>query len=47
MLSLPKRAHVDWKWPVSRKNAFALAYYGSCRHLVMGPCYYSGTGLMY
>ena len=41
VLSLPKRAHVDWNWPISRekylkidwsvKNAVALAYCGSCR----------------
>lgn len=39
VLSSPKRAHVDWNWPISRekylkivcKNALALAYYGSCR----------------
>ena len=46
VLSLPKRAHVDWNWPISRekylknrlvcKNAVVLAYYGSCRLLVMG-----------
>ena len=46
VLSLPKRAHVDWNWPISRekylkmvcKNAVALAYYGSCSLLVMGSC---------
>ena len=48
--ALPKRAHVDWKWPISRekyltidlvcKNAVALAYYGSCRLLVMDLWYY-------
>ena len=46
VLSLPKRAHVDWNWPISREkisknrlvcnNAVALAYYGSCRLQVMG-----------
>ena len=45
VLSSPKRAHVDWNWPISReksknrlvcKNAVALAYYGSCRLLMMG-----------
>ena len=35
--SSPKRAHVDWNWPISQekylvcKNAIAFAYYGSCR----------------
>ena len=48
--SLPKRAHADWNWPISRgkisknrlacKNAVALSYYGSCRLLVMGSCWY-------
>ena len=48
VLSSPKRAHVDWNWPISRekisknrlvcKNAIALAYYGSCRLLVMCSC---------
>ena len=49
VLSLPKRADVDWNWPISRKkisktrlvrckNAVVLAYYGSCRLLVMGCC---------
>ena len=43
---LPKRARVDWNWPISRekisknrlvcKNAVALTYYGSRRLLVMG-----------
>ena len=43
---LPKRARVDWNWPISREkisknrlvcnNAVALAYYGSCRLQVMG-----------
>lgn len=49
VLSSPKRAHVDWNWPISRekylkivcKNALALAYYGSCRLLVMGSCWSS------
>ena len=46
VLSSPKRAYVDWNWPIWRekisknrlvcKNAVALAYYGSCRLLVMG-----------
>ena len=46
VLSSSKRAHVDWNWPISWekisknrlvcKNAVALAYYGSCRLLVMG-----------
>ena len=46
VLSLLKRAHVDWNWPISRekisknrlvcKNAVALAYYGTCRLLIMG-----------
>ena len=46
VLSLPKRAHVDWNWPILREkylkldsmicyNAVALAYYGSCRFPVM------------
>ena len=49
VLSSPKRAHVDWNWLISRKkksknrlvckNAVALAYYGSCRLLVMGSWY--------
>ena len=44
-LSLLKRAHVDWNWPISRekiskkglvcKNAVALAYYESCRLQVL------------
>ena len=44
--SLPKRAHVDWNWLISRgkisknrlvcKNAVAVAYYGSRRLLMMG-----------
>ena len=49
VLSLPKRIDVDWNWPISRKkisktrlvrckNAVVLAYYGSCRLLVMGCC---------
>ena len=43
--SLPKRAHVDYNWPISREkylkidwsvqNAVALGYCGSCRLLVM------------
>ena len=45
VLFLLKLAHVDWNWPISGKisknrlvckNAVALAYYGSCRLLVMG-----------
>ena len=36
VLSLPKCAHVDWKWNISRKYYIVLAYYGSCRLLVMG-----------
>ena len=47
VLFLQKRAHVDWNWPISLekylkidwstcKNAVALAYYGSCRLLLMG-----------
>ena len=46
VLSLPKRAHVDWNKPISQekylknrlvcKNAVAFAYYGSCRLLVIG-----------
>ena len=45
--ALPKRTHVDWNWPIWRekisknrlicKNDVALAYYGSCRLLVMAP----------
>lgn len=45
VLTLPKRAHVYWNWPISLekisknrlvfKNAVALAYYGSCKLLVM------------
>ena len=48
VLSLPKHAHIDWNWPISRekisknrlvcKNAAVLAYHGSCRLLVMGSC---------
>ena len=39
VLSLPKRAHVDWNWPISREKylkVVALAYYGSCRLLAYG-----------
>ena len=46
VLSLPKRDHVDWNWPISREkyvkidwsvnNAVALDYYGSYRLLLMG-----------
>ena len=47
LLPLLRRAHVDWNWPGTGgkqyrknrlvcKNAVALAYYGSCRQLVMG-----------
>ena len=44
VLSSLKRAHVDWNWPIYisknrlvYKNAAALAYYESCRLLVMAP----------
>ena len=51
VLSSLKHAHVDWNWPtyfvgkISKnrlvcKNAVALAYYGSCRLLVMGSCFH-------
>ena len=40
VLSLPKHAYVDRNWSISLvlvcKNAVAVAYYGSCRLLVMG-----------
>ena len=54
VLSLPKRAHVDWNWPILREkylkldsmicyNAVALAYYGSCRFPVMDTWNYLNT----
>ena len=49
-LSSPKRAHGDWNWPIWQgkylkinwcKNTVVLAYYGSCRLLVImsSSCY--------
>ena len=44
VLSSPKRAHVDWNWPISREKnlkidwSVKMAYYGSCRLLMMGSC---------
>ena len=50
-------AHVDCNWPISRekisknrlvcKNAVVLAYYGSCRLLVMGSYREPATGQNY
>ena len=54
VLFLPKRAHVDWNWPILQekyisknrpvcKNAVALANYGTCRLLVMSSCFFIFT----
>ena len=48
VLSFPKRVHVDWNWPISRKkiskirlvckNVVAVGYCGSYRLLILGNC---------
>ena len=56
VLSLPKRAHVDWNWPISREKYLKMEWsvkmplqYGSCSLLVMGSwlCYWYGLGSLF